>query len=124
AEWACRPDPTRAPGPDACLMVCSEDADCDAGSLCSGGLCVSATAPARECAAALQRYQVRVGDSFVLIGDRTGFLHNQVRDPDTGACVLSADPDPLLTSRVPLRPEPCDDDGDPRTGPNPCRTTV
>ena len=123
-SWTCRADPSRAPGPDRCLMSCGGDADCESGYLCSGGLCVAGVVPPEECLGAAQRYQLRVGDAFSLIGERSGFLHSLVRDPESGACVVDPDAHPLEIGRVPLDPPPCDDDGNPYTGPNPCQTAV
>jgi hypothetical protein len=120
--WTCGPDPSRAAGPDRCMMACADDADCDPGTACTvDGVCVEGVVPPSECVAAVQRYQLRVGDAFALVGDRTGFLHDRVLDEATGACVSDPAASPLLVGRVPLRPAPCVD-GDPTI--NPCLTTV
>jgi hypothetical protein len=122
--WECRTDASRAPGKDRCLMVCEESADCEAGFHCLSGECVYAPLPPRECLGVVQRFQVRVGEAFALLGRETGFLHDLVMDPATGACVPSGLGRTNLVGRVPLRVEPCDDDGDPLTGPNPCEVTI
>jgi hypothetical protein len=131
-SWACEPDPSRDgiddSDPEAtrrrCVMTCDTSAEdprggCEAGYVCSksSGRCVEGVLPPLECVQSAQRYQVRVGDAFALIGSRTGFLHNIVVDED-GACVEAGEPNPLAVGRVPLNPPPCGD------GDNPCLTMV
>jgi hypothetical protein len=105
-------------------MTCETSDDCEAGLHCLEGECVYAPLPPRECLGAVQRFQIRAGDAFVLLGRETGFLHDLVVDPVTGQCVPSGKNRTNWAARVPLRAPPCDDDGDPRTGPNPCQTTI
>ncbi len=123
-DWVCEADPSRAPGIDRCLMACESADDCEDGFTCSGARCVEAALPPAECIAAVQRYQTFVGEAFVVRGSDSGFISDLVADSDTGECVRPDDANPLAVARIPLRPEPCDDDGDPFTGPNPCSTTV
>ena len=123
-SWVCAPDPTRASSGDKCQMSCETSEDCDAGHACQGGFCVEGVLPPAQCVAALQRYQVRASEAFVVIGDRTGYLHDRVRDPDTGLCVEDPDASPLLAGRIPLDPPDCTGDGIADLSPNPCRTTV
>ena len=87
-DYVCRPDPTRAPD-DAgqpvsrCQMACQSPDDCEPGMACGpDGLCVEGVPPPAECVAAEQRYQLRASDAFVVIGSRTGYLHDRMRDPD------------------------------------------
>ena len=123
-SWACEADPSRAPGVNRCVMSCESSADCELGFSCSGLRCVEGPLPPAECVKAVQRYQLLVGDAFAVVGVDNGFLHSVIADPDTGECVLPADSHVLNVGRLPLRPPPCDDDGDFTTGPNPCSTTI
>jgi hypothetical protein len=72
----------------------------------------------------LQRYQVRVGDAFAVVGERNGFLHNRIRADSGTGCIDNPVPNPLFTGRIPLRPPPCTGDGLTAFEPNPCSTTV
>lgn len=123
--YSCEPDPTRAPGPDKCVEVCDTTDDCEDGYSCQSGYCVYAPLPPEQCLSTVQRYQVRVGEAFAVIGDRTGFLHNRITDPATGECIDDPDGNPLNVGRIPLDAPPCTDD-DLLTGakPDPCETTV
>ncbi|HLU68069.1 MAG TPA: hypothetical protein VKZ63_17415 [Kofleriaceae bacterium] len=123
-SWTCAPDPTRAPGPDRCQMTCETAEDCEPGHGCDGGFCVEGVVPPQQCVSALQRYQIRASEAFVVIGDRTGYLHDLIRDPDTGMCVPDPDASPLLQGRIPLVAPPCTGDGFGDVSPNPCSTTV
>ncbi len=122
--WTCQADDSRAPGVDRCLMSCDSSADCENGFTCSEGLCVEAELPPEECLVSVQRYQLLAGEAFAVLGADDGYIHSIVADPDTGECVRPASANPLVIGRIPLRAEPCDDDGDARTGPNPCSTTI
>jgi hypothetical protein len=80
-----------------------------------------------ECVQSAQRYQIRVGDAFALIGSETGFLHDRIvdpADPVSGACMDDPTASPLLVGRVPLTAPPCVGDGITDLTPNPCSTTV
>lgn len=123
-SWVCEADPSRVPGVDRCIMSCESSADCENGFHCSGQRCVEAPLPPAQCTPAIQRYKLLVGEAFAVLGADDGFLHSMVAAPDTGECVASATAHPLAIGRLPLRPAPCDDDGDFTTGPNPCATTV
>ncbi len=122
--WACEADPSRRPGVDRCLMTCEAVADCEDGFGCVSGHCVEAPLPPAACLLAVQRYQSLVGEAFAVIGQDDGYLSALIADPATGECIKPATANVLQVSRIPLRPEPCDDDGDFSTGPNPCTTTV
>jgi hypothetical protein len=122
--WSCEADSTRAPGIDRCLMTCENTSECESGFACSRGYCVEGKLPPAECVSTVQRYQIRVGDGFSVVGERSGFLHNRVADTLTGECVDSATPNPLLVSRIPLRPPLCEGEGLLALAPNPCSTTV
>jgi hypothetical protein len=122
-SWACVADPTRAPGPDRCLMTCEASADCEDGLVCSDGYCVSGVVPPAECVATVQRYLMRVGDAFAVVGSRTGFLHNRIADPLTDECIEDVNASPLSMGRIPRSPEACVGDGLTDLVPNPCTTT-
>ena len=122
--WSCEADPSRAPGPDRCVMTCETRADCEDGWACSGGYCVEGQIPPPQCFAALQRYQLRVGDALAVVGQRSGFLHNRIADPGTGACIDDPAANPLLLGRLPLQAPPCTGDGFTDFDVNPCSTTI
>lgn len=123
-SWVCEEDPTRAPGPKTCVATCSSTPDCEDGYTCSSGYCVAGPLPPPECTGPLQRYQVRVGDAFAVIGSQNGFLHQRIVDPNTGMCIDDPDGNPLMTGRLPLEAPPCAGDGITDLTPNPCSTTV
>lgn len=122
--FSCEPDPTRAPGPDTCVMTCDTTDNCEPGYACSDGYCVSGPIPDDACLRAIQRYSARVGDAFAVIGSQTGFLHNRIADPDDGECVADPDGNPLSIGRLPLTAPPCTGDGLEDVTPNPCSTTI
>lgn len=128
-RWSCEPeaapDPDGAPARDVCVMRCADDSECENGWQCSGGgYCVEAALPPAECVQTLQRYDVRVGDAFAVIGTFTGFLHDRVADPVTGECVADPTINPLARGRLPLTAPPCTGEGFLDVAPNPCATTV
>ncbi len=129
--YACEADPSRAPGPNRCVMTCTSDDSCQAGTLCrkasptdATGHCLEGIVPAPECAAGLQRYDLRGSDSFVVVGDRTGYLHPIVEDVGTGRCIKNPEAGPLLIGRLPLVAPPCSGDEPADIDPNPCAQTV
>jgi hypothetical protein len=67
---------------------------------------------------------VRGSDSFVVIGDRTGYLHNRIEDATTGECVADPDANPLQIGRIPLTAPPCTSDDLTALSPNPCSETI
>ena len=123
-QWTCAADPTRAPAPDRCLMSCQVSEDCEPGLACHQGFCIEGVIPPPECVSTVQRYTVRGSDAFIVVGDRSGYLHNKIVDPDTGECVADPDANPLLVGRIPLTAPPCTGDGFDAVSPNPCSTTV
>lgn len=124
-SWACEADPTRAPGINRCVMTCESASDCEEGWHCSASKrCVEAPLPPAECLAGLQRYQVRVGDAFAVIGELSGFLHGRKVDENTGECIDDPDAHPLMVGRLPLTAPPCVGDGPNDVSVNPCTTTV
>jgi hypothetical protein len=123
-RWTCVADPTRAPAPDRCVMACETSEDCEPGLACNQGFCIEGVIPPAECVSTVQRYTVRASDAFVVIGARTGYLHNRIADPESGECVADPDANPLLVGRIPLTAPPCTGDGLDAVSPNPCSTTV
>lgn len=123
-SWECGADPTRAPGVDKCMMTCNTEDDCEDGFKCSSGFCVEGALPPQQCVEALQRYRVRVGEGFSVIGSRQGFLHNRIVDENTGECIDDPDGHPLHVGRIPLTAPPCTGDGLTDLSPNPCSVTV
>jgi hypothetical protein len=134
--WACRPDPDRRPDANnvprnRCLMTCEVEADCVAGTVCSDGYCMESVTPPQSCINAAQRYELRAGEAFAVLGTRTGYQHPIIADAN-GNCVRDPNAHPLLAGRIPLSAPACDPTADPRTGrridgtydPNPCELTV
>ena len=123
--FSCEPDPGSASTAPRCMMTCQENADCGSGFSCSQGYCVRGQIPPAECVASPQRYQVQGKDAFVVVGSRSGYRHNRIIDPATGACVDDPDAHPLSVGRIPLQVPACTGDGSITDvgGPNPCMTT-
>jgi hypothetical protein len=145
-RWACQVDPDRRPRLDSegepikrCLLTCDTAAECPVGNQCTAhpgaapraGYCMEGVIPPQSCVNAPQRYELRAGEAFALLGTRSGFQHPLIADAG-GSCVRDPDANPYLVGRVPLRAPPCDPAADPRTGqlpdgtfePNPCQLTV
>jgi hypothetical protein len=119
-EFACEQDQARG-GVPLCIPICATDADCAAGSVCAGERCVLGPVPPARCLAALQRYEVRSGDSFVVTSSGESFRHRQIVDPASGRCVEDPTLHRLFASRI-RRIEPeCTDLTVIGEGPNPCR---
>jgi hypothetical protein len=150
--WSCVADPERAPMGGTgkrCQLRCDPDvpADCIAGTVCKGGapgsksgFCMEGVVPSQSCINATQRYELRAGEAFAVIGGLSGFVHPIIAGPN-GQCVRDPDASRLSIGRLPLVPKDraapntlhmCDPAADPITGqlpngtfePNPCLTTV
>jgi len=121
--YACEADPSRAPGPDRCVMTCTENRECAGGSLCRGGRCLEGIVPNPECTKGLQRYDLRASDAFAMVGDRTGYVHPIIED-GTGRCVKDPAASPLQLGRFGLTAPPCIGDDPADLAPNPCSETV
>jgi hypothetical protein len=84
--------------------------------------------PPQSCINAPQRYELRAGEAFTLIGSRSGYIHPIIADA-SGNCVVDPAANPYQVSRIPLRAPECAVDADPVTGalpaggfePNPCQ---
>jgi hypothetical protein len=150
-KWGCVADPTRAPMGGTgkrCEMRCNASTDCVAGTICAGavagqdmsGFCMEGVTPPQSCVNAPQRYELRAGEAFAVLGSRSGLVHPIIADTN-GTCIKDPAASPLLLGRLPLAPKdrfapntlhPCDPMADPITGklpngmfePNPCSTTV
>ncbi len=142
--WTCQADPLRAPVATGkrCQLRCDSNVDCITGTVCQGGtgddtkagFCMEGVLPPQACINAPQRYELRAGEAFSVIGERTGFEHATIADAN-GQCVRDPDANPYLVGRIPLAPPACDPPGpdiDPLSGrrtdgtfePNPCSLTV
>ena len=121
---SCMADPSRAPGPDRCVMACDADHACADGTICDGGVCVEGVVPPLQCLPGVQRYDVRASDAFTVIGSTAGYVHPITADPTTGECVRDPAASPLEIGRIPLTAPPCLGDGPTDFDPNPCSTTV
>ena len=139
--WRCAADPDRKPIATGkrCLLACDSDADCNAGTVCQEnpaalpqkGYCMEGVMPPQACVNAPQRYELRAGEAFAVVGSRHGFLHPIIADAGD-VCVADPAANPLQVGRIPLDPPDCDPTADPRTGKlpdgsfdaNPCKVTV
>jgi hypothetical protein len=148
STWACVADPERAPMGGTgkrCQLRCTpfdpEDPDrpigCVTGTVCKGGdpkqpssgFCMEGVVPSQSCINATQRYQLRAGEAFAVIGSQAGFVHPIIEDA-AGQCVRDPMASPLSIGRLPLMPKDrfapdtlhiCTGAAD---EPNPCSTTV
>lgn len=161
-HWSCMADPLRkAINTDParnkrCVQVCDPAPPdpskphpiCASGMICvaeptsvAGGVCMEGIEPPQACLNGPQRYNVRAGEAFAVIGDQTGFVHPIIVSADGSRCVRdpNLDKDPLSIGRIPLTPPPCNPTptdprvADPFTGllgnstqfeANPCSLTV
>ncbi|MGE0550119.1 MAG: hypothetical protein AB7O24_20055 [Kofleriaceae bacterium] len=135
--WACRTDADRAPltAPGQtnmrCVETCSETQACSAGYVCREGTCMEGVTPPQACVNAPQRFEVRAGEAFTVVGSRSGYVHPMIADP-SGACIRNPAASPYTVGRIPLSPPPCDPTADLRSGklpgggyePNPCSVTI
>jgi len=134
--WACILDSNRKPELDAsgaamkrCLETCMIDSDCDDGTVCQGGTCMEGIMPPQACVNSPQRYELRAGEAFSVLGTKSGYVHPIITDSG-GNCVKNPSVSPFQIGRIPLRAPACDPTADPRTnqrpdgtfGPNPCST--
>jgi hypothetical protein len=133
-QWACQADPLRAPEPGTgkrCVETCTQDSDCDDGTVCDNGTCMEGVIPPQACVNAVQRYELRAGEAFTVVGTTSGYVHPIIADP-SGTCVRDPNASPDQIGRIPLVAPACDPTADPRTGAlpgggfdaNPCMETV
>ena len=124
-DWVCAEDPSREAELDRCQIACDSEDDCRPGATCGdSGFCVEGDIPPEVCLEGSERFQLRVGDAYAVVGEESGFAHAQVADGDSGECVESEDAGPLETSRIPVHDLPeCEEDQD-GLAPNPCRVAV
>jgi hypothetical protein len=132
--WSCAVDPDRAVVPGTgkrCIETCMSDGDCIAGTVCQNGACMEGIIPPQSCVNAPQRFDMRAGEAFAMLGTKSGYRHAIIADA-SGNCVKDATASPYLVGRIPLVAPPCDPTADPRTGalpaggfePNPCSVTT
>lgn len=126
--YSCRRDPSRtqgAAGIRRCVQTCQVDDECGAGAVCTAGECVEGVVPPAACVPGVERYALRAGDAYAVIGSATGYLHNIIENPTTGACEPDPAGHPLIAGRIRLRDVPaCTGGGFTDVSPNPCLTTV
>ncbi len=138
--WSCEVDPLRAPELDAmgaplkrCVETCPTgmDSDCNAGSVCQNGYCMDGVVAPQACINAPQKFELRAGEAFTVIGSKGGYVHPTIADA-SGNCIVDPKASPWQVGRVPLRAPACDPTADPLTGrkpdgtldANPCELTV
>jgi hypothetical protein len=73
------------------------------------GVCMEGIEPPQACLNGPQRYVVRAGEAFTVVGDHSGFVHPIIESTDGKSCVR--DPklakDPLSIGRIPLTAPSC-----------------
>lgn len=138
--WTCSADPDRAPvaSGKVCELRCDADADCVSGTVCQGagagaksGFCMEGVTPPQACVNGPQKYELRAGNAFAVVGTRSGFVHPIIADAN-GQCIKDPNANRLQIGRIPLDAPPCDPTADPVTGkradgtfdPNPCSVTI
>jgi hypothetical protein len=140
--WRCEVDPLRKPVPGTgkrCIEACDTDADCFAGRVCQGvnpsvaksGTCMEGVVPPQSCINAAQRYEIRAGEAFTVIGTKSGYVHPIIADA-AGKCIRDPKESPFKIGRIPLVAPACDPAADLRTGKkpdgtfdaNPCTVTL
>jgi len=115
-----------------CVEACTQTSDCSTGRICQAGFCMEGVTPPQACVNAPQRFELRAGEAFSLVGSRSGYVHSTILDTSTGKCIKDPNAHPFDVGRVRLTPPPCDPTADPRTGmrpdgsydANPCSLTV
>ena len=109
-------------------MTCdplAADPGCASGSVCQAGRCVQGPVPPPVCLAAIQRYAVSAAFAYTVTGSESGYLHRQIVDPATGACVADPTAGPLQVGRFHLEEPACgEDEAITTVAPNPCRLTL
>jgi hypothetical protein len=138
--WTCNADPTRAPVATGkiCELRCDTDSDCLTGTVCQGagagvksGFCMEGVTPPQACVNGPQRYELRAGNAFAVVGTRSGFVHPIIADAN-GQCIKDPNANRLQIGRIPLDAPACDPTADLVTGkradgtfdPNPCSVTI
>lgn len=130
--YKCVADNSRKPGNgNKCVEACTADADCDAGTVCSNGLCFEGVIPPQACVNSSQRFDVRAGEAFTAVGTFSGYVHPIIEGAN-GVCEVDPNAHPFDIGRIPLNPPACDPAADERTGlkpdgtydANPCLHTI
>jgi hypothetical protein len=135
--WRCEADPDRKPlnGPGQtgkrCVLRCEDDTGCSFGTVCQAGYCMESVVPPQSCINAPQRYELRAGEAFTVLGSSQGYIHPIIADT-ADACVRNPAAPSNQVGRIPLDPPACDPFADPATGKkmdgtydaNPCKVTV
>jgi hypothetical protein len=114
-----------------CIETCQIDTDCDAGNVCDNGTCMEGVIPPQSCVNAPQRYELRVGEAFAVVGEQSGYHHHVIADAG-GNCIQDPNGSIYDIGRIPLRAPACDPTANPYTGqhtdgtfdPNPCEAVV
>ena len=123
--YACEADPSRKDSATIkrCVMTCTRDADCESGSVCGDtNRCMEGVTPPAACVQSVQRYELRAGEAFTVLGTQSGYIHPVIKDPGSERCIVpdAANRNPLQIGRIPLTAPACGSAGDP----NPCLTEV
>src|SRR5476649_1402799 len=87
--WKCEADSLRAPiggTGNRCVEACTQDSDCDAGTVCQNDRCMEGIIPPQSCVNAPQRYDMRAHDAFTVVGTTSGYVHPIIEDA-AGNCI-------------------------------------
>lgn len=137
--YVCRTDIDRAPLDGVgqtgkrCIESCTQTSDCTTGHICQAGYCMEGVVPAQSCVNSPQRFELRAGEAFTLVGSRSGYIHSTILDSVSGKCAKDPNASPFDVGRIKLTAPACDPGADPRTGllpdgvtydANPCALTV
>ena len=137
-KYVCAIDTERAPLNGAgqtgkrCIESCAQTSDCTTGRICQNKTCMEGVTPPQACVNAPQRYELRAGEAFTMVGARSGYVHSTILDSASGKCVKDPAASPFDLGRIKLNPPACDPGADLRTGllpsgaydANPCALAV
>jgi hypothetical protein len=108
------PPTLQNPHPQAAAPLCAKGTVCVPTALpppnsTAGvpGVCMEGVEPPQVCLNGPQRYVVRAGEAFTVIGDQTGFVHPIVTSGNRCVRDPNLDKDPLSIGRIPLTPPAC-----------------
>ncbi len=99
--------------------------------MCDGQFCIEGAIPPQACVNAPQKYDLRAGEEFTVVGVESGFIHPIIAD-GSGNCIRNPAAHPFQIGRIPLSAPACDGSADYLTGlkadgtydVNPCQVPI